>query len=917
MAHTQTGTATASAGGAAAPLVHDLVRRTALTHPGRTAVTDTDGSALSYGELAERTRRLAHVLRGHGVGPDVPVPVRLTRSADVVVAMLAAFEAGGAYAPVDPAWPTARMALVLEKLGATVCVTDGEPAREYGVDGVLAVPPGGHPAAPETGEAPEESAPPASPALHPDHLAYVLHTSGSTGTPKSVAMTHRGLSRLIGWQTASGPTGLTTLNFTAMGFDVTFQEVLSTLATGGRLCLVAEEVRRDPERLLATLDTQSIERIFLPYVALQQLAKAAERTGRVPRSLRHVVTAGERLVVTEAIAGLFARLPGCRLDNHYGPTEAHLVTSHTLRAEDTPWPELPPIGTAVTGATAHVLDASLAPVPPGEEGELFVGGPAVARGYLRQPALTAERFLPDPFAAHSGARMYRTGDLVRRDADGTVHFVGRTDTQIKVRGYRVEPAEVETVLAKHPGVREVAVGLRTLVDDVAGLVAYVVPEASGVPAVGELLDHARGTLPDYMVPSRFVFLPSLPLTATGKVDQRALLDTALPAGPGQGTADAEGGEDSEGGEESLTATVLRLWRRVLGHDEFDEDDDFFDVGGDSLLATWVVAELGHTLGREVELALLLEESTVAGLAQALARSEAEGEGAPSVRRTGSEVRTLSPGPSGRALFLFHALGGELFAYRELARALTSPLRVLGVRLTGERVPLSVPETARMHMEQIRIVQPEGPYLLAGWSYGGVLAFETARQLTAAGERVEFLGLVDANPLRDPITGLAPAQTPHLPLLTRVLEGIEKEGAGTNGAAVGERGGSGNGLLGVEHLATEEEWTSLMGTSAAATGLSARHLKHQLETASDSMRAAIAYAPEPYAGDAVLFQAEATGTDMRRQLAADLGGLIGGNLRVLPVPGDHNGMLTAPDVDRLAAAMDEAIEHSREEATHGS
>jgi amino acid adenylation domain-containing protein len=870
------------------------LRRAALDHPGRPALTDTDGTTLTYAELADRTGRLAAALRAAGVGPDVPVPVRLERSADVVVAMLAALESGGSYAPLDVDWPAARTALVLDRLGVTVCVTNQPLPDGCAVAGLTTL----HP---------REAAPPASPseppAPHPDHLAYVLHTSGSTGTPKSVAMTHRGLDRLIAWQTASGPTGLTTLNFTASGFDVTFQEVLSTLTSGGRLVLVTEQVRRDPERLLATLEEQSVERIFLPYVALQQLAKAALRTGRIPRSLRHVITAGEQLAVTDAIAEFFGKLPDCRLDNHYGPTEAHLVTSHTLRSEDAPWPTLPAIGTAVTGADLRILDTGLAPVPAGEEGELFVSGAALARGYLRDPELTADRFLPDPYAAKPGARMYRTGDLVRRDADGTVHFVGRADNQIKVRGYRVAPAGVETVLTRHPGVREAVVGLRTLVDDVTGLVAYVVCDPDAAPGVAELLEHAHATLPRYMVPSRFLFVPELPLTGTGKVDRLALRSVALPR---EDTAAA--GDEESLDEYSLTETVMRLWRRVLGHDEFDEDDDFFDIGGDSLLATWVVAELGRTLGQEIELALLLEESTVSGLVEALVDTERK----PAVRRGGSEVRTLSPGPSNRALFLFHALGGELFAYRELARAIASPLRVLGVRLTGgteatdgpaEQAARSVPDTVRMHLEQIRLVQPEGPYLLAGWSYGGVLAFEAARQLVAAGESVEFLGMIDANPLRDPITGLVPKDTPHLPLITRVLATMEAHEGGAD-------------TLDLARLAGDSEWTSLMGSTVTGTGMSAHHLKAQLRTAGDSMRAAIGYEPRALDADAVLFQAEATEPDTQRRLADDLSGLVR-NLSVRPVPGDHNAMLTAPHVERLAAAVDEAIERSRETAAHGA
>ncbi len=779
-------------------------------------------------------------------------------------------EAGGAYVPVDTAHPPERVAAMLAAAGARVLITDRDVAGPVARLGLAVVAPcgpsragrdAGEQALSEFGDA----------ALAPEHLAYAIYTSGSTGVPKGVAMSHRGLARLIRWQVEDGPPGLSTLQFTPIGFDVTFQEVFSTLCTGGTLHLVSDALRRDPERLLAVLDERSVERLFLPYVALQQLAKASARTGLVPRALRHVVTAGERLIVTEAIAAFFGALPNCRLDNHYGPTEAHLVTSYSLGGAVSEWPSLPPIGSAVGGVLLYNLDPGGEPVAAGETGELYVGGTGLARGYLGAPGSTAERFLPDPFAASPGARMYKTGDLVRIGRDGTVDFIGRADDQIKVRGFRVEPAEIALALTAHPRVRQAAAGLRSVAEDVDALVGYVVPDGPQ-PSVSELSRHLRARLPEYMVPSRYVFLTALPTTTNGKLDLRALQAVELdpPAeAPPAGAA--------------LAQIVRAIWERVLGHDEFEPEDDFFDVGGDSLLATWVVTELGLALGREIQLSVLLGDSTVAGIARALEAMQLR----PTAAARTSEIISLNAGSSARALYVVHPLGGELLAYRELARALRSRLRVLGLRWqsagpTGA-LSLSLPEMAATHLVQLRALQPHGPYLLAGWSFGGVLAYELAQQIAAAGERVEFLGLFDANPVLDPTTGLATRESPLFERLSAILD------------ADGD----------LSHLLADPQLASLLGSTVPA-GITATHLRKNLHITRASIGAAMLYEAAPYAGPVDLFQPDDVDPARKAALERALRGLVRGPLHIHPVPGDHYGMLRAPAVARTALALDDAL-----------
>lgn len=859
---------------------HELVLRRCLVSPDDIAVSGPDGE-LTYGQLHVRVARLARRLTDLGVGPEARVALCLARSADAVVALLGVLVAGGVHAPVDLTRPLERTRDTLARLAPVAVIADADSMATALATGLPVIElsdtiggddPGGEVILPDV-------------PLHPDNLAYVLFTSGSTGEPKGVAMTHRGLSRLIRWQLSDGPGGLSTLYFTPPGFDVTFQEIFSTLASGGRLCLVPDHVRRDPESLLRALDNLGVERVFLPYVMLQELAKAAQRLDVVPRRLRQIVTAGEALVMTQPITELLDRLPGCRLDNHYGPTETHLATSFTLRQNNRPWPPLPPIGTAVAGARVYVLDADLEMTTADQPGEVHIGGEAVSRCYLGAPVQTAQRYLPDPHSGVPGARMYSTGDIARRDVNGVLHYLHRADRQIKVRGYRVEPGEVEHALTSHSQVRHAAVDARVLPAGPTVLVAHVVCEAER-PSQAELRAHLAARLPDYMVPARIAFLDALPMTATGKIDRRQLAELD----PVSADADADSALDAGSSIEVLLTSV---WRRVLGHDEFEAEDDFFDVGGDSLLATWVVAEISRALGRQVALSALLEDSTIADLSARLAADIDSLSTA--FLPAGSQITTLRPGPARRSLVLFHPLGGEVVAYREVARQITAPLRVLGITWTGERPGAagSLESLAAAHVEQLRATQAS-PYLLAGWSFGGVLAFEVARQLTQAGESVEFLGLIDAHPTMDPITGVAPRDTPYLADLEQLLAEIDR--CHTAGEAAPD----------VAELATEGTWIQLMG-AAPARAVSAEHLRAPLTLARDNLAALQAYQPGPYTGDVEFFRSESLDARGRHAMLTQLRDLVDGTVRVHDLPGDHLTILRASNATALAAALDDVLQ----------
>ncbi|HEY0552879.1 MAG TPA: amino acid adenylation domain-containing protein [Thermoanaerobaculia bacterium] len=592
--------------------LHDWVAERAALAPEAEAVV-FGGERLTYGELMQRSGALAARLRAAGVGPDVPVGLYLGRSLDMMVAVLGVLRAGGAYVPLDPTYPRERLRLMLEDAGAPVVLTHGPLAAEVpeGVAVVMRV--DGAP----TVESPAEIASEVS----PENLVYVTYTSGSTGRPKGVAMTHAAISAMLAWQLrTSAAGGGRTLQYTSLSFDVSCQEIFGTWCAGGTLVLVSEEVRRDPAALVRLLAEERIERLFQPFVALQQLAMAAA-DGPLPAALREVMSAGEQLHVTPQVAALFARLPGISLYNHYGPSETHAATWLALHGDPGRWPESPTIGGPLDHARIFLLDADLRPVPEGVPGEIWIGGPGLARGYMRAD-LTAERFLPDPLAWspgwESGGRLYRTGDLARRLASGELEFLGRRDHQVKVRGHRVETAEVELALARHPAILQAAVAVR---GDSAGarrLVAYVVfRDDAEPPASGELRAFLADSLPDPMVPTAWARLAALPVTPSGKLDRRALARLH----PDESWGGGEGFVAPRNPVEELLAGV---WREVLGVDRVGVHDDFFQLGGHSLLATQAVSRVRETFGIALPLRRIFEAPTLGALAEAVAAAREEG-----------------------------------------------------------------------------------------------------------------------------------------------------------------------------------------------------------------------------------------------------------------------------------------------------
>jgi amino acid adenylation domain-containing protein len=583
--------------------LHDLFSAQAARTPQAVAVLTPAGERLTYAELDQRSSGLADVLVRRGVRPEVRVGVCMERAPEMVIALLGVLKAGGVYLPLDPAYPSGRLSLMLEDSGAAIVLTREDLAGHLptGRWEVMAIDVAGGLMASRDGNGSALSVP----AL-PDNLAYLIYTSGSTGRPKGVGVSHAAAAEhfeAIVEMLRFGA-GDRMLWFSSPSFDASMEEVLTPLICGAAVVLRESGLWSLAEFLDKAVEL-GITGVDLPTAYWHQLAVDCERVPPPPGlALRQIIVGGEALAGEAARRWRQSPLAGIRLLNSYGPTEA-TITATVLEVDAAAITDgVVAIGRALAGRSAWVLDRFGQPAPAGSNGELCLGGPLLARGYLGRPGLTAERFVPDPFTAEPGGRLYRTGDLTRRRPDGVVEFVGRIDRQVKVRGFRVESGEIESALARHPAVREVVVDARPDQGGGQRLLAWIVPAGPPSAAV-DLAGFLRGTLPDYMIPSAFLMIERLPLTPNGKIDLRALLAPETLA---------EGLETAVPPRTPTEAKLAFLWEELLGMSRVGVLDSFFDLGGHSLLATRLLSRMRDTFGVEIPFRSLFLAPTVEGLA---------------------------------------------------------------------------------------------------------------------------------------------------------------------------------------------------------------------------------------------------------------------------------------------------------------
>ncbi|GAB4025284.1 amino acid adenylation domain-containing protein [Spirosoma gilvum] len=550
--------------------IQQLVEQVAQANQDRVAVLFGD-DRLTYRQLNERAESLCQLIVQSDPTTSV-IGISTTRNLDMVIGVLAILKAGKAYLPLDPAYPDDRLQQIIADSGLQTCLATSADKTRFDRLGLQVV-------SYEGGE-------PAVPAVSAQQLgmAYVLYTSGSTGKPKGVCMGHGPLINLLQWQGKHSQAGIgtRTLQLAPLSFDVSFQEIFATLTTGGTLMLIDESLRLDLNALLRFIDEQAINRLFLPFVALQYLAEAAVSTQVFPAQLREVMTAGEQLKITPQVAQFFSGLPNCVLFNQYGPTECHVVTQLALTGNPAAWPPLPGIGYPIDNVSLFVVDDKLNIRPIGETGELCFGGACVAEGYLNQPDLTNEKFIQLEVPENGPVRVYRTGDLGRLLPDGSIDFLGRRDDQVKIRGHRVELGEVEVVVNQVPDIKQAVVVAREGRGGQKQLIAYLV-SANGQTNTSEVRSLLTQKLPEYMMPSAFVWLDELPKTTSGKVDKKQL--------PAPERKRPELMVAYRKPKTALEQAIAKIWEELLDIDQLGIDDNFFELGGNSLLAQKTVALL--------------------------------------------------------------------------------------------------------------------------------------------------------------------------------------------------------------------------------------------------------------------------------------------------------------------------------------
>ena len=862
--------------------VHRLIEMYAERTPLAPAVV-LDDRRMTYGELNRRANQLAFYLRTLGIGREDIVAVCIERSPELIVALLAIWKTGAAYVPLDPSYPYDRLALMIEQVRAPVLVTVenlrldllSQAPKFVRVDFESGVFSQGH----------EENLPNGQ---DPDSLAYVIFTSGSTGRPKGVMVSHANLfSVYVGWeQSYNLPNGLSShLQMANFSFDVFVGDLTRALCSGGKLVICRQEVLLDPAKLYALMQAEAVDFAeFVPAV-LRILAAHMESANRRLDSLRILVAGSDSWYASEYESVRKYCRAGTRIINSYGVTEATIDSTFFegqiagLLSSD----RLVPIGSPFPNQEVFLLDRNLRLVPAGVPGELCIGGPGVARGYLGQPDLTAEKFVPHPFSRETGARLYRTGDLARYLPDNTIELIGRTDNLVKVRGFRIELGEIEAVLAQHPSIANAVVVVRSSSADDKRLVVYFVSEDRCI-TVQKLREFLQSRLPTYMVPASFICLDALPLLPNGKIDRQAL--------PLAGPSTSQQQLAYVAPRDNIETDLAEIWAHVLQINRVSINDNFFDIGGHSLLALRLVAELEKRFNRRLPLSVVFQKGTIKELATLL-RSQ--------IAPATSALVPLNPAGTRPPLFLVHVGSGNVLCYIDLVRRLGQDQPFYGLQdptLSGVVPPFSsIEEMAAFYVREMQTVQPKLPYLIGGWSFGGLVAFEMARQLSALGQYPALVAILDSGTpdmerefesrMDDAALLAILAHEMSLPIASRDLRGLDSD----------------------QQLQMVADHMSNAGVIFEDP---IGYLRRQLDIFNYRNKATLSYFPGPYCGRISLFLAtqhtDVDSGDIPENLAHRWA-KFAKEVDVYQVPGSHHEIAREPHVQSLARLLRDCITKS--------
>ncbi|TSE02165.1 amino acid adenylation domain-containing protein [Skermania sp. ID1734] len=833
--------------------------------PDNVAVVADTGTELTYAEFSSQVNRLAHWLLGNGVGPEVPVAIAMKRSLPQMTAIYGVLAAGGTYVPIDPEHPVERNSHILATTTPRLVLTTGSDeftgAESIRIDTLDL---SNLPDSPVTDD--DRPTP-----LRAENTAYVIFTSGSTGQPKGVALPHHAVINQLQW--LIGNYDITpddaVLIKTPATFDVSVWEYFTPLQVGARAVLASADGHRDPAYLSARIAETGVT--LTSFVPSMLAVFAAGAASAELTSLRALIVAGEALPQATAIA-VNDLSPSTVVHNLYGPTETTIhVCGHPTRRDD---PTNVPIGGPAWNTLFYLLDSRLHPVPVGVAGELYIGGDQLARGYHGRPDLTAERFVASPFGA--GERLYRSGDLMRWTPDGELQFMGRTDFQVKLRGLRIELGEVEAALHQSPSVAGAVAVVHT--DPTVGdqLVAYLTAEHGTVLDVDAVRDEFTSRLPGYMVPNHILVLPEMPVTASGKLDRKALPVPVIEA--------REFRAPSTPTEEAVAAVFAEL----LGVERVGADDDFFELGGNSLIAARVASMLGQSLGVKVQLQWLFLHRTVADLAARLATPQR----APDADDTLGVIMRLRDGDPTNPIFVIHAASGIAWPYVALGNYLDSQRAIYGIQTPAMTEPDFLPESlddiADRYVAEIRRMQPQGPYTLVGWSLGGLLAHTVAAKLQQRGETIAALAMLDS--------GIAGVDQEEKTLEDELVELWESIGY------VHEPGQA------LDDISVEKASELLTVMGGAQTSLTPEAVQRIFRASVRSVKFVETYEPPVYDGDVLFITSNDHATP--QALLAAWQPHINGKIDTLPSRVNHTEMLNPEGLDVFGATLDAWLKDRR-------